>query len=79
MAIAVTQIVGSWSFIVAQSVYLGAWIVLNVLGWVWRWDPYPFILLNAADVHKILRILEEHGQMLTILLEQRDLRDRTRL
>ena len=112
VAIAVTQIVGGWTFIVAQSLFLAAWIVLNVVGWVWHWDPYPFILLNlvlnviaaytaplimmaqnrdaerdrlmmhedfetnrhvADDVYKILRLLDEHGQMLTILLEQRNL------
>ena len=33
----------------------------------------------ADDVYKILRLLDEHGQMLTILLEERNLRDRSRL
>jgi uncharacterized membrane protein len=117
VAIAVTQIVGSWTFVVVQSLFLAAWIVLNVVGWVWRWDPYPFILLNlalnviasytaplilmaqnrdaerdrlmmhedfetnrqvAAEVGKILHILDEHGQILTMLLEQRHREDRTR-
>jgi uncharacterized membrane protein len=95
--------------------FLAAWITLNVVGWVWRWDPYPFILLNlvlnviasytaplilmaqnrdaehlmmqedfetnrqvAAEVGKILGILEAHGQLLTMLLEQRDHGQRTR-
>jgi uncharacterized membrane protein len=40
------SIIGSWRFIIAQSVVLVAWVVLNVVGWVARWDPYPFILLN---------------------------------
>lgn len=39
---------GSWSFIIIQSVILAIWIVLNVLAWANRWDPYPFILLNLA-------------------------------
>jgi uncharacterized membrane protein len=38
--------IGSWRFIIAQTVILLIWIVLNVLGWLGRWDPYPFILLN---------------------------------
>ena len=117
IAIAVTRIVGSWTFIVVQSVFLSAWIALNVVGWLWRWDPYPFILLNlvlnviasytaplilmaqnrdaerdrlmmhedfetnrqvAAAVGKILRTLDEHGQVLHILLDQRHHENRTR-
>lgn len=41
-------IVGSWRFIIIQSVLLGLWIVINVVGWIRAWDPYPFILLNLA-------------------------------
>jgi uncharacterized membrane protein len=40
--------VGSWTFIVTQSVILVLWIVLNVIAWMRHWDPYPFILLNLA-------------------------------
>lgn len=39
--------VGSWTFLVVQSVLLAIWIVVNVVGlFVVHWDPYPFILLN---------------------------------
>lgn len=38
-------IIGSWKFIITQSVVLFGWIVANVMGWV-NWDEYPFILLN---------------------------------
>jgi uncharacterized membrane protein len=41
-------VVGSWRFIIIQSMILAAWIFLNVVGWVQHWDPYPFILLNLA-------------------------------
>lgn len=44
----VASTVGSWRFIIIQSVILLLWITLNVVGWVYRWDPYPFILLNLA-------------------------------
>lgn len=44
----VTSTVGSWRFIIIQSCLLALWIVLNVIGWVEHWDPYPFILLNLA-------------------------------
>lgn len=40
--------VGSWKFIVVQSVFLIAWVILNVAAWANRWDPYPFILMNLA-------------------------------
>lgn len=42
----VAALVGSWRFILAQSVVLALWIVVN-LG-QGRWDPYPFILLNLV-------------------------------
>ncbi|MGL5877166.1 MAG: DUF1003 domain-containing protein [Xenococcaceae cyanobacterium] len=37
---------GSWRFIIIQSVFLVIWVILNVTAFVKRWDPYPFILLN---------------------------------
>lgn len=43
----VTAGVGSWPFIIIQSMVLAAWIVLNVI-LPRGWDPYPFILLNLA-------------------------------
>ena len=39
---------GSWRFIIIQSVILIIWIVLNITAYVQKWDPYPFILLNLA-------------------------------
>jgi uncharacterized membrane protein len=47
--------VGSWPFIIMQSVLLAFWIGFNVYlavmehthpGYLKAWDPYPFILLN---------------------------------
>lgn len=40
--------IGSWTFIIGQSVILALWIVLNVLAWIRHWDPYPFVFLNLA-------------------------------
>ena len=38
---------GSWKFIIAQTIFVAAWMFLNVIELIWhRWDPYPFILLN---------------------------------
>ncbi|MCB1538495.1 MAG: DUF1003 domain-containing protein [Rhodospirillales bacterium] len=42
----VAATVGSWRFIIIQSVLLVFWLILNVTGWMKAWDPYPFILLN---------------------------------
>ncbi len=44
----VAATMGSWTFIIVQSVLLIIWIVLNVTAYVQQWDPYPFILLNLA-------------------------------
>lgn len=39
-------VIGSWRFIIIQSILLFFWIVANVIAFVKHWDPYPFILLN---------------------------------
>ena len=44
----VADTMGSWRFIIAQSLLLTVWVVLNMIGWIKAWDPYPFILLNLA-------------------------------
>ena len=44
----VAAMMGSWSFIIVQSVILAVWIIVNVIAWISHWDPYPFILLNLA-------------------------------
>jgi len=42
----VAAVVGSWRFIVIQSILLAIWIAVNSIAWIKGWDPYPFILLN---------------------------------
>lgn len=42
------RFVGSWAFIIGQSILLVLWISANVLAWINHWDPYPFILLNLC-------------------------------
>jgi uncharacterized membrane protein len=44
----VAATMGSWSFIIVQSILLIIWIILNITAYVREWDPYPFILLNLA-------------------------------
>ena len=48
IADSVAATMGSWTFIIVQSVVLAIWIVVNVIAWISHWDPYPFILLNLA-------------------------------
>ena len=40
------RVIGSWRFIIIQTILVILWVTLNVIGWQNRWDPYPFILLN---------------------------------
>ena len=42
----VATMVGSWRFIIIQSALLALWVVLNLTGYFYHWDPYPFILMN---------------------------------
>jgi uncharacterized membrane protein len=44
----VAATMGSWRFIIIQSIILLIWIILNITAYVKQWDPYPFILLNLA-------------------------------
>ncbi len=37
---------GSWKFIIWQTVIVLIWMALNVVALIQHWDPYPFILLN---------------------------------
>ncbi|MDZ4063765.1 MAG: DUF1003 domain-containing protein [Coriobacteriia bacterium] len=40
------RVLGSWPFIIGQTILVGVWITLNLIAWARHWDPYPFILLN---------------------------------
>lgn len=51
----VADTIGSWPFIIIQSIILAIWVAINVYlvamtirhpGFLKAWDPYPFILLN---------------------------------
>jgi uncharacterized membrane protein len=46
IADAVANGMGSWTFIIAQTLFVIIWMVLNVVGIIRHWDVYPFILLN---------------------------------
>lgn len=47
VADAVAAGMGSWVFIIIQTLLVAAWMILNIIEVVsHHWDPYPFILLN---------------------------------
>jgi len=37
---------GSWRFIIIQTLIVALWMALNVVAFIDHWDPYPYILLN---------------------------------
>ena len=48
VADALANLIGSWKFIIFQSVIFVIWIIVNTL-WLldaYQFDPYPFILFN---------------------------------
>ena len=48
LADSVAQGMGSWTFIIIQSMIVITWMVLNVIAFMYHWDAYPFILLNLV-------------------------------
>lgn len=46
LADSVAEGMGSWRFIIIQTIIVLTWMTLNVVGFMSHWDPYPFILLN---------------------------------
>jgi uncharacterized membrane protein len=45
---AIARNLGTARFLVIQTAVVGVWIVVNTFAVGFRWDPYPFILLNLA-------------------------------
>ncbi|MEO7049128.1 MAG: DUF1003 domain-containing protein [Ferruginibacter sp.] len=48
LADAVAKKMGSWSFIIIQTIIVILWMILNFVGFAYHWDVYPFILLNLV-------------------------------
>lgn len=44
----IARVMGSWRFIIIQTMFLSVWIALNLAAWLNHWDPYPFILMNLV-------------------------------
>jgi uncharacterized membrane protein len=46
LADSVANGMGSWKFIIWQSIIVVIWMISNVVAYIQHWDVYPFILLN---------------------------------
>jgi uncharacterized membrane protein len=46
LADSIAEGMGSWKFIIWQTIIVLLWMALNIVGFVRHWDAYPFILLN---------------------------------
>jgi uncharacterized membrane protein len=48
MSEGIARFMGTGRFLAGQTVVVVGWILLNTVGFIRHWDPYPFILLNLA-------------------------------
>lgn len=46
LADAIAASIGSWRFLIIQTLAVMVWVGLNIIGFMKHWDPFPFILLN---------------------------------
>jgi len=46
LADSVASGMGSWRFIIIQTIIVALWMILNAVAYISHWDPYPYILLN---------------------------------
>jgi uncharacterized membrane protein len=44
----IAMVVGSWRFLIIQSLLLVVWFFLNSVEGIPQWDPYPFIFMNLV-------------------------------
>lgn len=48
MADSIANGMGSWGFIITQTIFVIIWMILNLIAFTHHWDPFPFILLNLV-------------------------------
>ncbi len=48
LADSVASGMGSWKFIIVQTILVIIWMTLNLVAFTQHWDVYPFILLNLV-------------------------------
>jgi uncharacterized membrane protein len=62
----VVATIGSWTFLVVQSVVLALWVVLNTTALVRHWDGPPFIAMNL-----LLSLQAAYAAPLILVAERR--------
>ena len=67
------RLVGSWVFVLAQLGLMLLWVLLNAIGVLRHWDPYPFMFLN------FIFSLEAAIWVSVVLMSLNSLADRDRL
>lgn len=67
------RLIGSWTFVVLQSLLTAIWLLLNILAVSRHWDTYPFLLLN------LVFSLEAALFVSVVLMAVNHLNDRDRL
>jgi uncharacterized membrane protein len=68
----VARTVGSWNFIIWQTILFAAWVLMNTSGGFYHWDPYPFILMNLT-----LSLIASYAASIILISQNReDMRDR---
>jgi uncharacterized membrane protein len=69
------RFMGTGRFLLYMTGFIIVWIILNVVGLLGRWDPYPFILLNLC-----FSVQASYAAPLILLAQNRqDDRDRVQL
>lgn len=80
VADAVAAGMGSWKFIIIQSIVLIVWVAFNLVAAVRSWDPFPFILLNlllsfqAAYAAPIIMMSQNRQQDIDRMAAENDYR-----
>jgi uncharacterized membrane protein len=72
---AFARFMGTGQFLLYMTGFIIVWIILNVVGLLGQWDPYPFILLNLC-----FSVQASYAAPLILLAQNRqDDRDRVQL
>ena len=49
------KVIGSWTFVICQTISCILWMILNTLPMIVHWDPFPFsILANLLQIQGAL-------------------------
>jgi len=69
---------GSWTFVFVMFSIMAVWVIINIVGFIQRWDPYPFILLNlflsvmGGMQGAVIIIADKRGQQIASELARHD-------